>query len=96
LSTGLFATPELAAVGQPGLFYGGGFSQLGVQAMGVSVSAIYAFTVSFAILYIMKKVMKGLRVSEEEEIIGLDVSEHGNYGYPEAFIKNEEKNKIAN
>jgi ammonium transporter, Amt family len=96
LSTGLFATPELASVGQPGLFYGGGFSQLGVQAMGVSVSAIYAFAVSFAILYIMKKVMKGLRVSEEEEIIGLDVSEHGNYGYPEAFVTNEEKNKIAN
>jgi ammonium transporter, Amt family len=96
LSTGLFATPELTAVGQPGLFYGGGFSQLGVQAMGVSVSAIYAFAVSFAILYIMKKVMKGLRVSEEEEIIGLDVSEHGNYGYPEAFVTNEEKNKIAN
>jgi ammonium transporter, Amt family len=96
LSTGLFATPELAAVGKPGLFYGGGFSQLGVQAMGVSVSAIYAFAVSFAILYVMKKVMKGLRVSEEEEIIGLDVSEHGNYGYPEAFIANEEKNRIAN
>ncbi|MCM3718964.1 ammonium transporter [Fictibacillus phosphorivorans] len=96
LSTGLFATPELATVGQPGLFYGGGFSQLGVQALGVSVSAVYAFGVSFAILFIMKKVMKGLRVSEEEEIIGLDVSEHGTYGYPEAFITNEKTNKIAN
>ncbi|MCP3738166.1 ammonium transporter [Rossellomorea sp. BNER] len=91
LSTGLFATPELATVGLPGLFYGGGFTQLGVQAMGVAVSGAYAFVVSFVILYVMKKVMGGLRVSEEEEIIGLDVSEHGSYGYPEAFMAREEQ-----
>ncbi len=86
LSTGLFATPELATVGEPGLFYGGGFHQLGVQAMGVSVSALYAFVVSFAILYVMKRVINGLRVTEEEELLGLDISEHGSYGYPEAFV----------
>jgi ammonium transporter, Amt family len=91
LSTGLFATPELATVGLPGLFYGGGFTQLGVQAMGVAVSGAFAFVVSFVILYVMKKVMGGLRVSEEEEIIGLDVSEHGSYGYPEAFMAREEQ-----
>ncbi|WP_257351612.1 ammonium transporter [Pseudalkalibacillus decolorationis] len=94
LSTGLFATPELATVGLPGLFYGGGFTQLGVQAMGVAVSGAYAFAVSFVILYTMKKVMKGLRVTEEEEIIGLDLSEHGSYGYPEAFVT-KEKQKIS-
>ncbi|PKR85799.1 ammonium transporter [Heyndrickxia camelliae] len=86
LSTGFFATKKLATVGSPGLFYGGGFHQLGVQFMGVFVSGLYAFIVSFVILYIMKKAMKGLRVSEEEEIIGLDVSEHGSYGYPEQFL----------
>jgi len=86
LSTGFFATKKLATVGSPGLFYGGGFHQLGVQFMGVFVSGLYAFIVSFAILFIMKKAMKGLRVSEAEEIIGLDVSEHGTYGYPEQFI----------
>ncbi|MGD6842828.1 ammonium transporter [Bacillus infantis] len=91
LSTGFFATPELATVGQPGLFYGGGFTQLGVQFMGVAVSAIYAFAVSFVILLIAKKVMNGLRVSEEEEIMGLDVSEHGSYGYPEVFLSNDNK-----
>lgn len=91
LSTGLFATPELATVGLPGLFYGGGITQLGVQVMGVAVSGVYAFAVSFVILYVMKKVMGGLRVTEEEEIIGLDVSEHGSYGYPEAFIAREEQ-----
>ncbi|MGE7920909.1 ammonium transporter [Viridibacillus sp. NPDC093762] len=86
LSTGLFATPELATVGKPGLLYGGGFEQLGVQLMGVATSGAYAFAVSFVILYIMKKVMGGIRVSEEEEIMGLDMSEHGNYGYPEQMV----------
>ncbi|MDQ0216125.1 Amt family ammonium transporter [Oikeobacillus pervagus] len=89
LSTGFFATPELATVGKPGLFYGGGFTQLGVQAMGVIVCALYAFSVSFVLLYMMKKVMNGLRVTEEEELMGLDLSEHGSYGYPEAFTTSE-------
>lgn len=91
LSTGFFATPELATVGQAGLFYGGGFTQLGVQFMGVVSAGAYAFAVSFIILAVMKKVMKGLRVSEEEEIMGLDVSEHGSYGYPEVFLAKEDK-----
>ncbi|WP_066306408.1 ammonium transporter [Bacillus sp. FJAT-29814] len=83
LSTGFFATPELASVGQPGLFYGGGLHQLGVQALGVFVCGVFAFLVSFILLKIMKAAMNGLRVTEEEEIIGLDMSEHGSYGYPE-------------
>ncbi|KKB36663.1 ammonium transporter [Bacillus thermotolerans] len=91
LSTGLFATPELATVGLPGLFYGGGWTQLGVQAMGVAVSGAYAFIVSFAALYVLKKVLGGLRVTPEEELIGLDMSEHGSYGYPEAFELKEHK-----
>jgi Amt family ammonium transporter len=85
LSNGLFATKELASVGQPGLFFGGGLHQLGIQALGVVTSGAFAFIVSFIILAIMKGVMKGLRVTEEEEIIGLDMSEHGSYGYPELF-----------
>jgi ammonium transporter, Amt family len=83
LSTGFFATKELATVGKPGLFYGGGLHQLGVQALGIVTSALFAFVVSYSILAIMKKAMNGLRVTEEEEIIGLDISEHGSYGYPE-------------
>ncbi|MFK9091041.1 ammonium transporter [Bacillus salipaludis] len=92
LSTGFFATKELATVGQPGLFYGGGFHQLGVQALGVITCASFAFIVSFFILAVMKKAMNGLRVTEEEEIIGLDMSEHGSYGYPE-LGKTEQKFK---
>lgn len=90
LSTGFFATKELATVGQPGLFYGGGLHQLGVQAIGVLACGAFAFIVSFILLSIMKAVMNGLRVTEEEEIIGLDLSEHGSYGYPE-LVKAENK-----
>lgn len=91
ISTGFFATPELATVGKPGLLYGGGFEQLGVQIMGVGVSGAYAFIVSFIILIAAKKLMGGLRVTEEEEIMGLDMSEHGSYGYPEVFLSKEDK-----
>ena len=89
LSTGLFATPELAekvGVGGAGLFYGGGFHQLGIQALGLIGSMAYVFIVAFLILSILK-VTIGLRVTEEEEVVGLDLSEHGGYGYPELLQK---------
>ncbi|WP_078549390.1 ammonium transporter [Litchfieldia alkalitelluris] len=97
ISTGFFATPELAAMntGAAGLFYGGGFHQLGVQIMGVASSGLYAFVVSFIILKVMSVVMKGIRVTEEEEIIGLDLSEHGSYGYPENMPQSASKNTSA-
>ena len=94
VSTGFFATPELASVGQAGLFYGGGFEQLGVQLMGVVVCGAFAFIVSFVILAVMKKVMNGIRVTEEEEIMGLDMSEHGNYGYPEVFESRDKTSEV--
>ncbi|RAU99854.1 ammonium transporter [Paenibacillus sp. YN15] len=89
LSTGFFATSELAekvGVGKAGLFYGGGFDQLWVQIYGVFTSGVFAFVVAFAVLWAIKKVI-GLRVTEEEEVIGLDLSEHGSYGYPEQMKK---------
>lgn len=95
LSAGFFATPELASVGKPGLFYGGGLEQLGVQALGVFASGLYAFVVSFALLFMMKLVLNGLRVTEEEEIIGLDVSEHGSYGYPEMLQKEHATSSLS-
>ncbi|MCU9614448.1 ammonium transporter [Caldibacillus lycopersici] len=94
LSNGFFATPELVettGVGKAGLFYGGGFEQLGVQALGVVTAGLFAFVVSFLILYVAKLVMGGIRVSEEEEIMGLDISEHGSYGYPEQITANDSK-----
>lgn len=85
ISTGLFATPELAenaGVGQAGLFYGGGFHQLGVQLLGLAGAFAFVLVMSFIILGGMKAIM-GIRVTEEEETMGLDISEHGTYGYPE-------------
>ncbi len=85
LSTGFLATPELAekvGVGQGGLFYTGSFDQLWVQLYGVATSGLYAFAASFILLYVMKKWI-GLRVSKEEELVGLDLSEHGSLGYSE-------------
>jgi len=88
LSCGLFTSPEFAelnAVGQAGLVYGGGFGQLGAQALGVVVAFVCVFVVSFAVFYAIKNTI-GLRVSPEQEAAGLDIVEHGMYGYPEQFI----------
>lgn len=89
IANGFFASPRLVetvGVGQAGLFYGGGFGQLWVQTMGVVVCFLFVLVVSFIILGLMKVTM-GLRVTEEEEIVGLDISEHGSYGYPEQMKK---------
>ncbi|MDQ0339563.1 Amt family ammonium transporter [Caldalkalibacillus uzonensis] len=85
LSTGFFATPELAAMngGLPGLLYGGGLTQLGVQTLGVVSAGLYAFLTSVILLLVIRAVVGSLRVTEEEELLGLDLSEHGSYGYPE-------------
>ncbi len=85
ISTGFFAAPKLVAtagIGKPGLFYGGGFHQLFVQIIGVAGAFAYVFVVSFIVLYLLK-VTIGLRVTAEQEVSGLDISEHGAYGYPE-------------
>jgi Amt family ammonium transporter len=88
LSCGIFTLPSLAAynaVGDPGLVYTGSFSQLGVQALGVVTVFAFVFAASFATFWAIKQTY-GLRVSLEEEEAGLDISEHGMYGYPEQFI----------
>jgi Amt family ammonium transporter len=88
LACGLFTDPDLAsfnAVGQGGLFYTGSLKQLGAQAAAVSASFATVFALSFGLFWIIKKTV-GLRVSEEHEIAGLDISEHGMWGYPEQFM----------
>jgi Amt family ammonium transporter len=92
LSCGLFTNPDLAgynAVGDPGLVYSGSFHQLGVQALGVAVAFGAVFTLSFVTFFVIKKTY-GLRVTAEEEEAGLDITEHGMYGYPEQFIPEPE------
>ncbi|MFM8883726.1 MAG: ammonium transporter [Solirubrobacterales bacterium] len=88
LACGLFTLPALAeynAVGQGGLFYTGSFKQLLDQAIGVVVVFAFVFVVSYAAFWVIRKTY-GLRVTAEEEDAGLDISEHGMYGYPEQFI----------
>jgi Amt family ammonium transporter len=88
LSCGIFTSPRLAsynAVGKPGVLYNGSFSQLGAQALGIVVVFAFVFVLSYATFWAIKKTY-GLRVSAEEEEAGLDISEHGMYGYPEQFI----------
>jgi Amt family ammonium transporter len=92
LSCGLFTSPRFAsfnAVGDPGLWYSGSFHQLGAQALGVGVAFASVFVVSYVTFGIIKATI-GLRVSREEEEAGLDITEHGMYGYPEQFIPAEE------
>ena len=64
-----------------GLFNGGGAGQLGVQALGALAYAVWAVVLSFIVFKILKSTM-GLRVTEEEETLGLDLSEHGEIAYP--------------
>ena len=88
LATGLFAVPALSknlATGTGGLVYTGSFHQIGVQALGLVAVGAFTFTASFVGLFAMKKLF-GIRVEEETESAGLDVSEHGMWGYPEFYI----------
>ena len=71
--TGLFATGVST---EKGVFYGGGFHFLGIQCLGVFSVIIYVGIV-ISIVFLLIKATIGLRVSAEEEISGLDVSEHG-------------------
>jgi Amt family ammonium transporter len=79
LATGLFASKAINAAGNNGLFFGNP-SLLGIQALSVVSVWIYSFVVTFIILKVLDWTM-GLRVSEEHEINGLDLSQHGEAGY---------------
>jgi Amt family ammonium transporter len=88
LACGLFTVPALAgtlATGHGGLVYTGSFRQLGIQLLGVAVVGVWTFSASFGVLWTMKALW-GIRVHEEAETMGLDVSEHGMWGYPEFYI----------
>ena len=88
LSLGLFAVPALAKnlqTGQGGLFYGGGLHQMGTQVIGLAAVGAFTFTLSFLVLFLFK-VTVGIRTHSEDEQLGLDVSEHGMWGYPEFYI----------
>lgn len=92
LACGIFTSDRLAeynGIGDPGLVYSGSFFQLGSQAMAVVLTFITVFVISYATFFLIKKTV-GLRVDESDEDAGLDIADHGMYGYPEQFIPEAE------
>ena len=98
LAVGVFASPRLVSEGAgSGVWYGifgdaslsSAFGQLGVQALAVLFTFAVVFAISIATFFGIKKTI-GLRVPADEEDAGLDISSHGMYGYPEAFIPQPE------
>jgi Amt family ammonium transporter len=98
LAVGVFASPRLISEGAgSGIWYGifgdqslgSAFGQLGVQGLAVLFTFAVVFAISIATFFGIKKTI-GLRVPAEEEDAGLDISSHGMYGYPEAFIPQPE------
>lgn len=79
LATGLFASKAINAAGNNGLFFGNP-GQLWVQFVAVAWTWIFAFIGTAVILLVLKAIM-GLRVSEEEERVGIDLSQHNEKGY---------------
>jgi len=79
LATGLFASVAVNSGGANGLFFGNP-AQLGIQALAVGVTMVYSFVLSFILLKIVDAVM-GLRVTQDDEVAGLDLTEHQEAGY---------------
>jgi Amt family ammonium transporter len=79
IATGLFASTLINETGKNGLFFGNP-ALLKPQVLGVLATAVYSFVVTVIILYIVKAIM-GLRVTEDEEEVGVDTSAHGEVGY---------------
>jgi Amt family ammonium transporter len=80
LAVGLFGTHVVNSVGVDGLFYGGGLDLLGKQALGVGVVAAYSFVVTLILGFIIEKTI-GFRVKAEDEVDGIDLSEHAESAY---------------
>jgi Amt family ammonium transporter len=103
VAVGIFASPRLpfesaaGGVSAPGIWYSltdgvawsQSLGQLGVQTLAVVATFVFVFAISYLAFVIIKATV-GLRVSEAEEDAGLDISSHGMYGYPEAFIPQPE------
>jgi Amt family ammonium transporter len=80
LATGLFASLAINDAGADGLFFGGGLALLGRQFVGVAATAAFSLIASLVILLLVR-VFIPLRVTDEDETVGLDLSQHGEMGY---------------
>ena len=79
LATGLFASKAVNAAGANGLFYGNPMQFL-IQLLTVVVVVLFAFGVTYGLARLLRKTI-GLRVTDNEEEVGLDISEHGEQAY---------------
>ncbi len=85
-SLGTIAVGLFASTGsEKGLFFGGGFRLLGVQLLGLVVVSVWSFGATFGVFKLLKALV-GIRVSAEDEIEGLDISEHGMRSYAQNTI----------
>lgn len=88
LAVGLFAQDVIApGTTGDGLFFGGGLGLLVNQLAGIAAVGAFVFAISM-VAWLAIKVTMGVRVSEEEELEGLDIGEHGNRAYPD-FVQTE-------
>jgi Amt family ammonium transporter len=85
LAVGLLADPAIG--GQTGLLYGGGWELLGIQALGLVAVCVWGFVITWLVLKLIKLLIP-VRVSRDEELIGLDVGIHGvpAYNHETGFI----------
>jgi Amt family ammonium transporter len=80
LLLGLFADKGVNALGADGLLFGGGIGLLGKQALAVLVTFVFSFVVTYFVARILDRTI-GLRVSDDDELIGLDQSQHAETAY---------------
>jgi Amt family ammonium transporter len=82
LACGIFGAEAVLGIGDAstGLLYGGGAAQIGIQLLGIGTAFVWAFGTGLVLFYGLKATL-GIRVSETEEITGLDIGEHGMEAY---------------
>ena len=80
LFIGFFSTAGVNSAAADGLFYGGGLTQLGKQALGAGSVLAYSFVVAFILGWILNKTI-GFRVSSDVEVEGIDINEHAESAY---------------
>src|SRR4051812_25777148 len=80
LAVGLFATTQVNPAGADGLFYGGGFTQLGKQAVAAFAVLGYSFVLTLVIGFLIKKTI-GFRIGKEQEVAGIDEALHAEGAY---------------
>jgi Amt family ammonium transporter len=85
IATGLFASKSVNSAGTDGFFFGGGMDPVVTQLIAVAAAWVFAAVMTFILLKIVGAFLP-LRVNDEEEISGLDVSEHGERAYAQDFV----------